>query len=377
MHAPGGSLPTTMDHVISRYRNITVLVLVVGAQFLLLAYQVKGRKEMSTVRVMALTGFTPLARVMDVVRDNTVGLVDRYAGLLQAQSENDKMRAELDKFRLENQYLKRELSTAERGQALAQFRATAPHRTVAARVVGTSTAPGSRVVFVDRGAADGVRKGMAVMNPSGIVGRVTAVQSGGAQVMLITDSNFAAGVISEKSHVLGVVKGQGHSAVLVDYVQNEEPLEVGEMFFTSGDDGVFPKGLPVGSVKIARRGRGLFKEIFVIPTGLDRGTETVLMVLEGVHQSVPGAGPEEKDANPVSAAPGPQQQQQQQPTGTSAGNSVPIDADQVLRKYEGIGQAQGHRFGAGGVPNFLLPPTPPPPAAAAAPEKKQGGSNTP
>lgn len=371
-----------MDHVISRYRNITVLVLVVGAQFLLLAYQVKGRKEMSTVRVMALTGFTPLARVMDVVRDNTVGLVDRYAGLLQAQSENDKMRAELDKFRLENQYLKRELSTAERGQALAQFRATAPHRTVAARVVGTSTAPGSRVVFVDRGAADGVRKGMAVMNPSGIVGRVTAVQPGGAQVMLITDSNFAAGVISEKSHVLGIVKGQGHSAVLVDYVQNEEPLEVGEMFFTSGDDWVFPKGLPVGSVKIARRGRGLFKEIFVIPTGLDRGTETVLIVLEGVHQSVPGAGPEEKDANPVSAAPGPQQQQQQ-PTGTSAGNSVPIDADQVLRKYEGIGQAQGHRFGAGGVPNFLLSPTPlpsptpPPPAAAAAPEKKQGGSNTP
>lgn len=362
-----------MDHVISRYRNITVLVLVVGAQFLLLAYQVKGRQEMGTVRVWAMTGFTPLARVMDVLRDNTVGLVDRYAGLLRAQSENEKMRAELDRFRLENQYLKRELGTAERGQALAQFRATAPHKTVAARVVGTSTAPGSRVVFVDRGENDGVRKGMAVMNPSGIVGRVTAVQPNGAQVMLITDSNFAAGVVSEKGHVLGIVKGQGHSAVLVDYVQNEEPLEVGEMFFTSGDDWIFPKGLPVGSVKIARRGRGLFKEIFVIPTGLDRGTETVLIVLEGVNQDVPPSP--EGTAAPVSAAPLPAAQ----PPGPSAGNSVPIDADQVLRKYEGIGQAQGHRFGAGGVPNFLISPAAPAAPAPAA-EPAPGGKkpvNTP
>ena len=354
-----------MDHVISRYRNITALVLIVGAQLLLLAYQVKRQQELTPVRVWAVTGFMPVARLLEFTRNNTFGLAERYLGLMKAQSENTRLQAELDKFKLENQFLKGELATADRARALSLFQATAPHKLLAARVVGTSTAPGSRVLFLDRGHNDGVRKGMAVITPDGIAGRVTSAQPTGCQAMLITDMNFAAGVISEKGRVMGIAKGQGHASVLVDYVQNEDTVAIDEIFYTSGDDWIFPKGLPVGRVKVSRRGRGLFKEIFIEPTGLQRGgLESVLIMLEGVHQNVPPdpAAAASDAAAPFShIAPPPASEPAQSATG--GGRQLPSDADQILNKYERIGKAQGHRLGEGPVPNFTIVPPPPEPAA--------------
>ena len=85
-------------------------------------------------------------------------------------------------------------------------------------------------------------RGMAVVTPDGIVGKVLDSYPTASQVLLITDPSFAAGVISQKNRVHGTIKGQGQSKCHVDYVQNEEKVDVGEMFYTSGDDRIFPEG---------------------------------------------------------------------------------------------------------------------------------------
>ncbi|MBM3792740.1 MAG: rod shape-determining protein MreC [Acidobacteria bacterium] len=344
-----------MENDISRYRNIAALVVVLGAQFLLLAYQVKGRQDVPVVRLWASSAFAPVARGVSALRENTIGVVEHYAGLASAQNDNVRLRSELDRLKLENQFLKNELRTASNAQALAMFLPTSPQRLLAARIIGASTTPGSRVLFLDRGARDGVRERMAVITPDGIAGRIGAVRPGGAQLILVTDLNFAAGVITERSRVQGVLKGQGHASVLVEYVQNEDKVAVGEMLFTSGDDVDFPKGLPVGEVKISRRGRGLFKEIFVEPAGLARGLDSVLIVLQGVPQELPApstATPESVKEAPLAVA--------------APGAPLPIDADKILQKYERISEANRHRMGAGPAPSFTLTaPAAPPPAPPA------------
>ena len=358
-----------MDNVISRYRNVTALVLVLGAQLLLLAFQVKRQQELTPVRVWAVTGFMPVARLLGFARYYTVGMVERFASLTNAQTDNTRLQIDLDKLKLENQFLKNELATADRGRALAMFQATSPHRLLAARVVGSSTAPGSRVLFLDRGRNDGVMKSMAVITPDGIAGRITSTQPSGSQLMLLTDTNFSASVISEKGRVMGIAKGQGHSSVLVDYVQNDDKVELEEMFYTAGDDWIFPKGLPVGKVKVSRRGRGLFKEIFIDPMGLQRGLENVLILLEGVHQSVPPdvaplvtGGAEAGPAEPTARiAPPPSTETAQSAAG--GGKQLPIDADQILNKYDQIGKARGQRLGAGTAPDFSATPPEAGPAA--------------
>lgn len=356
--------------LLSRYRNLSVLLALIFGQLLLLAYQVKSNEDVRLIRVWAVTAVTPLARLLEGVRSGVTGFFKSYLLLHNAVEENQRLRAELGKLKLENQFLKSELATAERARALAVFQQRNPSRTLAARVIGAGVGATSRVVFVDRGSTHGVMRGMAVITPDGIVGKVVAVFPTAAQVQLVTDPTFSAGVISEKHRVRGALKGQGHGACRVDYIQAEEKVEVGEWFYTSGDDRVFPRGLPVGAVTGVRDGNP-FKQVFVAPSGLQGGLEEVLIVLEGVHLDLPNLKPTQ---SPIYLLPPPTD------SSAAAGPRGPAtDADRLLERYRAIGEAQGHKFGEGAPgakpPDFNLDPSvaagpAAPPGAQAAPQDK-------
>src|SRR4051812_4813640 len=192
-----------MEVLISRYRNLSVLLLVIFGQLVLLAYQVKSNQDVRLIRVWAVTAVTPFARVLEFVREHTIGAAERYVVLVNVRAENESLRSELGKLKIENHFLKTELETADRAQALMAFQARTPSRTLPARIIGTGTGMNARVVFVDRGSGDGVMRGMAVITPDGIVGRVVAAYPTASQVLLVTDPTFAAGVISDKNRVHG------------------------------------------------------------------------------------------------------------------------------------------------------------------------------
>jgi rod shape-determining protein MreC len=214
------------------------------------------------------------------------------------------------------------------------------------------------VVLVDRGYAAGVKRGMAVVTPDGIVGKVVAAYPTASQVLLITDPSFAAGVISQKHRVHGTLKGRGLSVCLVDYIPIEQRVEAGEWFYTSGDDGVFPKGFPAGAVTAVRPGDA-FQQILVTPAGLQRGLEEVLIILEGVHQTIPEG---QAAATDIHVLPRPA------PGLEAAPEALPktpgTDADRLREQYKAVGAAQGHVYGTGvpgsRPPDFNYRPAPPP-----------------
>jgi rod shape-determining protein MreC len=344
-------------------------------QLVLLAYQVRSNDDVRLIRVWSVTLMTPIARVLEVVRANTIGLVENYFVLVNVRQDNRKLGEELGRLKLENHFLRSELNTADRVRALQAFQARTPSRTLPARIIGTATGTNSRVVFVDQGSGSGVMRGMAVVTPDGIVGKVLAAYPTASQVQLITDSTFAAGVISDKNRVHGTVKGLGQSKCAVEYVQNEENVEVGEMFYTSGDDRIFPKGMPVGRVTVVRPGK-TFKEIFLVPSGLAGGLEEVLIVIHGVHQDIPEA-PLTSSKDVYILPPPPGSQSGSTPAGASA--ALMTDADRLRERYRHIGEAQGHVFGTG------LPGSKPPNfnvdlksgAPAARPNTPQSGKAAP
>jgi len=345
--------------MLSRYRNLAVLVLVVAAQLILVAYQVRTSQDVTLLRVWTVTAVSPLAKGLEVLRSSTLGLAERYFLLVGVNQENLALRAELDRFKLENQFLKTELSTADRARSLSVFQEHSRSRTVAARVIGTGTGANSKVVFIDRGKSDGVMRGMAVITPDGIVGKITFVFPNAAQVLLVTDPTFAAGVISQKNRVPGTLKGLGRSQVQVDWVQNEVKVEEGEWFFTSGDDRVFPKGLPAGQVKVVKAGLA-FKEIYLDPSGLMRGLEEVLVVLEGIHLAIPeGVLPPEGPIFVMPAVPTDVTKTSlQNPTAPDGNPVLATDADRLREKIRRIGELQGVHFGTAGprLPNFNMDP---------------------
>jgi rod shape-determining protein MreC len=332
-----------MDFFLSRYRHVTVLLIVITAQLLLIAYRVKTNKDIPLIRVWAVTAVTPVETGLELVRRYTWGFVEDYFVLLGVRSQNEKLRRENGQLKIENNYLKSELSTADRARALSVFEARSPSKTVAARVIGNGTGANSKVVFVDRGSTSGVESGMAVVTPDGIVGKVVDAYPTASLVMLITDPTFAAGVVSQKNRVHGTLKGQGHSECLVDYVQNEEHVEIGEWFYTSGDDRIFPKGFPVGQVTAAPNGKS-FKEIYVSPSGMAGGVEEVLIVLQGVHQEIPGG---EIGSPAYTILPAPTETAAQTPEGAPQPGALATDADRLRAIYKDVGVQQKHTYGEG------------------------------
>jgi rod shape-determining protein MreC len=150
----------------------------------------------------------------------------------------------------------------------------------------------------------------------------------------------------------------------------EEKIEVGEWVYTSGDDRIFPRGFVAGVVRSVRPAQP-YKEILVEPTGLQRGLEDVLIIVEGVHQEIPetppGMQPVYIAPAPPASTPNPAQTAQPAPSGT--------EADRLESAYKALGQAQGHSFGDNTPgqkpPDYTKigqPLTPPVPAPAAPPK---------
>lgn len=177
---------------------------------------------------------------------------DRYLDVMNAREENVALRralaeAERERDRLsnlvgENQELRRLLSLRELNPD-AQL--------VAAQVIGAGTSPLSRTIDIDRGSLDGLRRGATVLGGQGLVGIVRRVGWTSAEVQLIADEKIAFRAAVARTRAKGRVKGQGHSAgfrLTLGEVLRSDDLAVGDRVETSGLDGVFPKGVPVGVV---------------------------------------------------------------------------------------------------------------------------------
>src|ERR1700754_4426060 len=107
-----------MESFLNRYRNITVLLLVIVAQLILLAVQVKNNQDVRMIRVWTVTAVTPAARLVEWVRGGSIGFFRNYFVLREAGEDNRRLREEVGRLRMENNFLKNELSTADRAKAL-------------------------------------------------------------------------------------------------------------------------------------------------------------------------------------------------------------------------------------------------------------------
>ena len=162
-----------MEFLLNRYRNLTVLLVAILAQLVLLAYQVKSNGDVRLIRVWAVTAVTPLARVLE-------GRPQRHRAFLprllrsaeRARGEPAPAKRIWTASRWRISICGPSFRHADRAKSLAMFQQQSPSKTIAAHVIGNTTGAGAKVVIVDRGTGSGIQKGMAVITPDGIVGKV-------------------------------------------------------------------------------------------------------------------------------------------------------------------------------------------------------------
>ncbi|MGA8490853.1 MAG: rod shape-determining protein MreC [Terriglobales bacterium] len=272
-----------MENLISRYRNVTILVAVLFAQVLGLAVQVRrSTQDESTrlIRVWAVDTVTPFEKGIVWFQSSVGNLWHNYFYLRGVRQENRDLKLQIERLRIEQVRLSQDAEQARRLQTLLGFKEQFISKTLAAQVIGSSGSEQSRSIYIDKGSRDGIKQDMAVITADGVVGKVLRVFGSTSQVLLVNDQTSGVGAILEKSRLQGVLRGTALGQVVLEKVMSDETVLPGERVVTSGGDQIFPKGLPVGTVTKVSPGPELFLNIRVKPAVDLSRLEEVLVITQ-------------------------------------------------------------------------------------------------
>jgi rod shape-determining protein MreC len=270
--------PEIMQAFVSRHAPFFVLVAVLLIQLVLLGYQATRKDNVRLIQMWAAAVFDPFERTLHGVTNATAGAWMSFHDLSQAERENQRLRQELAQARAQILQLSENGTENAQLRELLDLQRRIPYRSIAASVIAAS--PGtSSVITIDKGSRSGLTTDRPVITPDGILGKIVAVFSHTAQVLMITDRASGVGALLDKNGTEGVLKGDGDGLCRLDYILNENQVAVGELVVTSGLDQIYPKGLLVGRVANVRKG-DVYKTIIVRPAAaLDR-LENVLVILQ-------------------------------------------------------------------------------------------------
>jgi rod shape-determining protein MreC len=208
----------------------------------------------------------PLERGTTAVRRAITGRWQDLRDLMGAREENRHLRGLVEQLQQRVDHLAElDLENARLRQLL-DVRDTLQGDLLTARVIGRDATGLSRTLLIGRGERDGVVKGGAVLAAGGVVGQVFLASSDAARVLLISDHNSGVDALVQRTRARGIVQGTVDAGCGLKYVKRTEDVQVGDTVVTSGLDGIFPKGLPLGQVTaIDKRGRGLFQYAEITP----------------------------------------------------------------------------------------------------------------
>lgn len=282
-----------------------VIVLLLG-NFLLMAFD--ARQVTSGQRVIRVWAQTGADFVQSPVTTVTAGISNYFssiANLRSAQSENDELRQRVETLEIEKKGFEDLVAENERLRGMLDLKEKSKYKVVSARIIGRDPSIFFDSSIVDRGSMDGVKLNMPVVTNGGLVGRVTAVGPLTSQVDLITrDKSGVGGIVGEigGSNALGVVTGTGKTNVVeLRYVAGSIDVQVGQIVYTSGQDGIYPPGLKVGEIVEVITGSATTPhKIFIKPSaGIDSMQEAAILLYEPperreFEQKIPNAADDNK-----------------------------------------------------------------------------------
>ena len=208
-----------------------------------------------------------------------------YLNLVHVRQENEHLIAELARVKADQAKMV-ELEEENRHLAeLLELRDALGVDAIAANVIGSDATGISHTLVLGQGSSSGLKPGMAVLSNEGVVGRVIETSPHASRVLLIDDHNSALDGIDQRSRARGIVAGMVDDGVIMKYVDRGEDIKAADTVVTSGLDGIFPRGLLVGTVAgVHREGPGLFLVVQLTPAVHFHELEQVLVVRQQAPQ---------------------------------------------------------------------------------------------
>ena len=290
-----------------RLREGAVVAVMLVLALVALRISAKNPGELSSLDRGILAVVAPAQSALSSVARAIGGVIGRYAELTHVRSENDRLRSENTRLRAELMQTKRVAAESGRYQLLLGLKDTTPAETLAARVISIDASPYFRVARVELDRGEGlVRRGMPVLTPDGVVGRINRVSGQTSDVLLAVDPRSSMDVFLPRTGGRGVLRGKAGEngyRCSVEYLMRGEQAREGDLVVTSGLGGAFPRDLPVGKVtRVVPNPSGLYQEVEVTPdVDFARLSEVLVVVAPPPSPDPDAATPTSRKAPPPPA----------------------------------------------------------------------------
>ncbi len=273
-------------------RTRLLLVGLIVAQLLLLSAQVPTADGSSTLLAGGLLRVVaPLGNAVDAVADGVGRVAVSWTTRRRLLAENERLRVANEKLQQE---VVRRFGIEGEVERLAEAIDYERSSDIDLRVAD--------VVYLDRQSwlkalwlrvtAGEVAVNQPVVTAAGLLGRVISTSGPYAKVQLITDRAASVGVMVERTRRQGIVRG-GSGGLALEFIPLQADLRIGDRVVTAGIDGVYPRGIPVGTVTRAEPGSELFYEVDLSPAAnFDAIDHAYILELETLLDSADVGAPD-------------------------------------------------------------------------------------
>ena len=244
---------TQTDYFAPLRRLITALLLL-SLFGLFVLWRIDGPR-VEKFRVLVIDTFVPSFEWMLRPMTSVVKLVQDYQSYEKLLEQNKELRRELQQMKSWKEAALQLEQENARLLDLSQLRLDSKLTHVSGIVMADSGSPFRQSVLLNIGSRDGIQDGWAAMDGLGLVGRISGVGSSTSRVLLLTDNASQIPVILQPSGQDAIVMGDNSFAPPVEFIENADLVRPGDRIITSGEGGVLPAGLLVGTLAMDPNGR--------------------------------------------------------------------------------------------------------------------------
>jgi len=278
-----------------KVREVVIVTTAFVLSLFLLRQSARSPEYLSPLDRGILTLVSPIQSAFATLARSIGHAAGRYVDLVHVRAENEALRDTNGRLRAELLEAKRGAAESVRYQRLLGLRNAVAADTLVARVISIDVSPYFRVARIQLDRGEGlVQRGMPVITPEGVVGRINRSSGETSDIMLSVDPRSAIDVVLPRTGGRGILKGKpgenGYRCA-IEYLMQGEQAKEGDLVVTSGLGG-FPRDLPVGKIsKIVKNSAGLNQDIEITPDVDFARLSEVLVVVAPAPPADPEAGP--------------------------------------------------------------------------------------
>jgi len=249
-----------------KYKTIIFIAALLVVALSMIFYNLKYGTDKSFLRKIVLEAIAPVQKALSFSIASVKDDWSRYIFLVGIVDENKKLKKEIEELKAVLISYQESYQEAKRLRKLLSLSDDYKYQFISARVIGREQAALSRVILINKGSSDGLKTGMPVVAPPGLIGRLVDVSWHVSRVLLFIDENSNIDAIVQRNRTQGIISGAGSRGLIFKYISKTQDVKEGDVIVSAGMGGVFPKGMLIGQViHVDKQDASLFLKINVAP----------------------------------------------------------------------------------------------------------------